>query len=614
MPMDGSQSSLSPSALYNNGGTTIGWRRWTFALLVLSTALVLIGLMASSLSGHTFDALDLLMLTAFAMTLPWSVIGFWNSLAGFAVMRFAKDPIALVSPFARRIRGDEPIVAKTAILVCVRNEDAGRLQRNVAAMRDGLAATGFADRFHIFILSDTNRPEVAAAEERVAAALQAQPGRPIGITYRRRPSNPGFKAGNIQDFCGRWGGEHEFAIVLDADSVMSPEAMLRLIRIMQVNDRLGIVQTLVTGMPSSSAFARIFQFGMRLGMRSYTLGGALWQADCGPFWGHNAILRLAPFTAYCHLPILPGKPPLGGYVLSHDQVEAVLMRRAGYEVRVLPEEDGSWEENPPTLLEFIRRDLRWCQGNMQYWRLLALPGLRPISRVQLMLAILMYLGAPGWLTFMGVGLARANLADPGFILFRSDSAVSLFAVMMTLTFAPKIATVIDVVMRAQYRRDFGGVTRFSLGVVIETMFSMLLSPVMAIAHTVFLGSLLVGRTVGWTAQQRDDHAVPFGFAARKLWLQSVLGVALMAWFAHAMPGALYLSLPFWGSLLAAIPFAMLTAHPVLGLGLVRSGLCRIPEETNVPPALAELRLPALDLAAAPDALVEMAPEGAGTEG
>jgi membrane glycosyltransferase len=310
--------------------------------------------------------------------------------------------------------------------------------------------------------------------------------------------------------------------------------------------------------------------------------------------------------------VLPGAPPLGGHVLSHDQVEAVLMRRAGFEVRVLPEEDGSWEENPPTLLEFIRRDLRWCQGNMQYWRLLAMPGLKPVSRCQLMLAILMYLGAPGWLSFMALTLGRSNFAEPGFVLFRSDSAVSLFAVMMAMTFAPKIATIIDVYSSASLRRAFGGGVRFFFGIVTETLFSVLLSPVIAIAHTVFLGSLLFGRTVGWTAQQRDDHAVPFGFAARKLWLQTAVGFFLPAWFATRMPGALWISLPFWGGLLAAIPFAMLTGLPRLGIGLVRLGLCAIPEDTVPPAALRDLHLPALAHGARGPIAV-MAPERAGVE-
>ena len=192
------------------------------------------------------------------------------------------------------------------------------------------------------------------------------------MTYRRRANNTGFKAGNIRDFCERWGAQHELAVTLDADSFMTPEAMLRLVRIMQANPQLGILQSLVVGLPSTSAFARLFQFGMRLGMRSYTTGATWWQGDCGPYWGHNAVFRIAPFFEHCHLPPLPADAMFGGEVLSHDQIEAVLMRRAGYEVRVMPVEDNSWEENPPTLVEFLRRDLRWCQGNMQYWYFLGL--------------------------------------------------------------------------------------------------------------------------------------------------------------------------------------------------------------------------------------------------
>ena len=194
-------------------------------------------------------------------------------------------------------------------------------------------------------------------------------------------------------FCDRWGNNHEFAITLDADSFMPADAVLRLLRIAQANPTLGILQTLIVGMPSVSVFARVFQFGMRLGMRSYTLGATWWQGDCGPYWGHNAVIRLAPFIAHCRMPVLPGNGPLSGHLLSHDQVEAVLMRRAGYEVRVLPIEGLSWEENPPTLMEFSRRDLRWCQGNMQYWQLLRMPGLKPISRFQLLFAIWMYLSS-----------------------------------------------------------------------------------------------------------------------------------------------------------------------------------------------------------------------------
>jgi membrane glycosyltransferase len=190
-------------------------------------------------------------------------------------------------------------------------------------MLEGIVGTGEARHFHLYILSDSDRPDIASDEEALAANLSARFGDVVPVTYRRRERGTGFKAGNLRDFCERWGALHTYAVVLDADSVMTPHAILRLVRIMQVHPRIGILQTLVTGLPTDSAFARVFQFGMRLGMRSYTLGAASWQGDCGPYWGHNAILRLAPFTEHCVLPVLPGTPPIGGHVLSHDQVEAV---------------------------------------------------------------------------------------------------------------------------------------------------------------------------------------------------------------------------------------------------------------------------------------------------
>src|SRR2546430_11736835 len=225
---------------------------------------------------------------------------------------------------------------------------------------------------------------------------------------------------------------------------------------MEAEPQLGILQSLVVGMPSASAFARLFQFGMRLGMRSYTIGSAWWQADCGPYWGHNAVLRLAPFIAHCSLPELPRRGPLGGPILSHDQIEAVLMRRAGYEVRVLPEEELGWEENPPTLLEFIRRDIRWCQGNMQYWHFLALPGLKFVSRYQLAFAILMFLGSPAWMALLVLGTFGVVTAERPSAFMTPGAGLAVLVIELVMWFAPKIATVIDALTRAQARKRYGG--------------------------------------------------------------------------------------------------------------------------------------------------------------
>jgi membrane glycosyltransferase len=584
-----------------NEGTTappLGRRQALFFALVGLSLIGLVWLCVVALSVDGFGPLDCVLVALFAVTLPWTVISFWNATIGLLIMRFARDPVVAVIPIAGRVRGDEPITASTAILVCIRNEPPARVTRCLAPMMKGLAEPGIGERFHLYILSDTSDPTIASAEEECFAALaQSWRGR-IAVTYRRRAHNAGFKAGNIRDFCDRWGSQHDFALVLDADSVMTADAVLRLVRIMQVAPQLGILQSLVIGMPSMSAFARLFQFGMRLSMRSYTIGSAWWQGDCGPYWGHNAIIRLAPFMTHCHLPVLSESALVSGHVLSHDQVEAVLMRRAGYEVRVLPEEGGSFEQNPPTLTEFIRRDLRWCQGNMQYWHFLLMPGLEPVSRYQLSFAILMFLGSPAWIGLLVLGTGAVAFAGSPNAFIRPGAGMALFATVLIMWFAPNIATAIDVLARRQLRTAFGGGIRFTLSALAQTIFVLLLLPIMWFGHTLFLARLLLGRSVGWTAQAREDHEVPLWLAARQLWPQTLLGLWTLAVLGRTVPAAIPYALFIAGGLAVSIPFAVLTASPGLGRALVRVGFCRLPEETAAPAELAALSLPAIAISVA----------------
>jgi membrane glycosyltransferase len=576
-------------------GLSMTGRRVLFFTLVIATIAGALGLMAFALSGDGFDSLDLLILVMFAATLPWSVIGFWNATIGFFVMRFARDPIAAVLPAARSVSGKEPITASTAILLCIRNESPERVIRNVEPLMADLATAGVGERFHLYVLSDTDQPAIAAQEEASFAALAKQWEGRLALTYRRRADNAGFKAGNVWDFCERWGERHDFAVTLDADSFMPAAAILRLVRIMQADVNIGILQGLVVGLPSTSAFARIFQFGMRLGMRSWTIGSAWWQGDCGPYWGHNAAVRLKPFIAHCRLPEIERRGPLGGPILSHDHLEAVLMRRAGYEVRALPEEELGWEENPPTLLEFIRRDLRWCQGNMQYWPFLRLPGLLPVSRFQIAFALIWFLASPAWIGLLIVTTAAVSLKGPAQFV-RPGTGHLLLVVIVVMWFAPKLATVLDVLSRADARRAFGGTARFLSSVVVETVFFLLLSPIMWVGHTLFLGGLLFGRTIGWIGQTRDDHAVPLSLAVHNLWPQALLGISTVAVLAVTAPSAIPYALFIAGGPLLAIPLAVITAQPATSRLLLRLGIGRLPEETAPPPPLRALALPAVEAA------------------
>ena len=585
--------------LTNGSDARIVGRRALFLCLVLTSIATLMALAGYALSAGGFGLANALLLLFFGLTMPWSVIGFWNAAIGFFIMRFARDPVASVVPSVAGLRNDEPITASTAIAIFVRNEPPDRVIRNLDAMMREIDLAGAAGRFHLYVLSDTSQPDIAALEQTGFDALATQWRDRIPVTYRRRTENTGFKAGNFWDFCERWGGQHEFAVTLDTDSFMTAAAIMRMVRVIQADPKLGILQGLVVGMPSTSAFARIFQFGMRLGMRSWTIGSAWWQSDCGPYWGHNAIIRIAPFLAHCHIPKLPDGGVLGGHVLSHDQIEAALMRRAGYHVRVLPEEDLGWEENPPTLTEFIRRDQRWCQGTLQYGYFLFTPGLKPVSRFQLAFAMLMFLGSPAWIGLLITGtLALAATPVPADFI-RPDAGRALLVIILVMWFAPKIATVIDVLTRPQLRRNFGGTARFLSSVMTETVFFILLSPIMWVCHTLFLAGLPFGRVIGWIGQMRDDHTVPWSQALHQLWPHTALGVASLGLVATTHPNALVYAFLLAGGPALSIPLAVFTARPALGRLLTRIGIGRLPEETAPPRALTALALPAVTAAARP---------------
>ncbi len=442
-------------------------------------------------------------------------------------------------------------------------------------------ATSQGAAFSWFILSDTNDPAVAAAEEAAVAQWKTIDRDADRITYRRRTDNTGYKAGNVREFCDRWGAEFELMLPLDADSLMSGEAIVRLVRMMQAHPKLGILQSLVVGMPSASAFARIFQFGMRHGMRSYTMGQAWWVGECGPFWGHNAVVRIKPFMEGCELPILPGAPPLGGHVLSHDQVEATLMRRTGYEVRVLPIENGSWEENPPTILDFAKRDVRWCQGNMQYVKLLDLPGLYPMSRFQLVWAILMFLGIPAW-TFMIAALPLVAWQAQSIADYPTGLAIGLYTTFFTMYLMPKIAGLIDAVLTKGGVARYGGPVRFTLSAILELAFSFLQGAVSTIRTSIFMIGLLFGKSVVWGGQSRDTAGISWRTALENLWPQTLFGVVVCGLLVLIEPAVFWWSLPLTAGYLLAIPFSVITASPALGRWFQRWGLAGIPEDFDTP--------------------------------
>ena len=493
---------------------------------------------------------------------PWVGFCVANGLIGF-VLSLTRPAV----PVEIAVTGTLP---HTAIAVTVRNEDMDQVLPPLRRLLDGLDTAGAGDAFAVFVLSDTSG--AAEAEEHAVARFRSQDRMPERVRYRRRRGNAGFKAGNIMDFLDHHAEGFTLMLVLDADSAMTPQAVLRLVTAMRDDPELGIMQHLTVGLPASSAFPRLFQFGMRAGMRTWAAALDWWQGDECVYWGHNAIVRIAPFRDHCRLPKLPN----GGDILSHDQVEAAMLRGAGWKIRLLPEEDGSYEANPPALPEFMRRELRWLAGNFEYRHLLRMPGLRPMGRWQLIQAILLFGCTPFYLIFLAAAAwaAATDTVSP----FPAGPALILTLLWAGGLYAPKLLGYLEVLVSADKRARYGGAGRMLAGMALETLFILLMDAINTWAKTLAMARIAFGLRASWTPQNRDDRGVSWSEAAWLLWPQTMVGIVVFACFAHAGWNAVLWAAPFAGGLVAAIPFCVITSNPRAGAWLLRKRLAAIPEE------------------------------------
>lgn len=535
-----------------------------FLALALAITAGLAALAVAVLAPGGWTVAEALILICYLGTVPWSALSAANALVGLVILVAARDPPAAVLPALRAARPGPP-QGRTAIAICVRNEDMAAVLPPLGRLMDGLPAA----QFDLWVLSDT--PDGTAAEAEAAAFRAFAADRP-NARYRRRAVNEGFKAGNVMDFLDHHAEGLDHFLCLDADSEMTPAAVLRLVACMEADPRLAILQQLIHGRPATAAFPRLFQFGMRQGMRAWATGQAWWQGDEGPYWGHNALIRVAPFRELCRL----GPLPDGSRILSHDQVEATRLHAAGWKVRVLPDDTGSAEGNPPTFGDFVTRDLRWAGGNMQYLALLRLPGQTLMARWQLVQAILLFLGAPLWCAILL--LAGVNALTGGGAATPTGLLVALLAATWACHYAPKLAGYAEVLLKPALADRYGGRAAFARGAAAEILFTTLMEPARLMAQTLFLLALPFGIKVGWVPQNRADRGVVWADAARQFWPPTLAGAVLVVIFAAASPLALLLAMPVLASLLLAIPFAVVTADPAFSARLRSAGLCALPEE------------------------------------
>jgi len=569
-----------------------------FGLVVAQTILATY-FMSGVLPYQGGEPLEVAILALFALLFAWLSAGFWTALAGFAVLLFGDvHAISATARTAGRAKAPVDPAARTALVMPICNESVPRVFAGVQATLASLEATGELEHFDFFVLSDSSDPDARAAEARAWRALCEERGLHGRLFYRWRRYRSKKKAGNVADFCRRWGRAYRYMVVLDADSVMSGECLTALVRLMEANPNAGIIQTAPRSAGRETLYARMQQFAGRVYGPLFTAGLHYWQLGEAHYWGHNAIIRVEPFMRHCALGRLPGRGPLAGEILSHDFVEAALMRRAGWAVWIAYDLPGSHEEMPPNLLEELTRDRRWCHGNLINARLTFARGFHPAHRAVFVTGVMAYLSAPLWFLFLVLStalLAKHVLVPPTYFVeprqlfplwpqWNLAWAVGLLSATAVLLFVPKILAV--GLLWARGGEGFGGRARLAASAALEVVLSALLAPVRMLFHTEFVVVALTGLKAVWRSPSREDSETGWGEALARHGSHAAFGLMWggVAWWLE--PSFLLWLSPVVGALILAPAISALTSRASLGRRLRRAGLFVIPEEAAPPPELA----------------------------
>ncbi len=596
-------TTLTPSIPWLNA------RRALLATLVIGSSIV--GCLAMV---HVVDNLALgwqiAMLTLFGLTFSWIALAFWGAVCGFVICALRLDPLSL-----KRVTTERPtasrLVSRTALVMPIYAEPpiptmAGLeatcrslLQQPSAQGEDTARVIG--QHFEVFILSDTQDPAQADEEAAHVAALQQRLAGQLAVHYRRRPNNHGRKAGNIADFCRRWGRRYDYMIVLDADSLMSGDTLLHMVHQMQRYPTVGLIQTVPIPVGQRTLFGRFTQLASALYSPMLAAGQSFWQGDAANYWGHNAIIRTRAFMAHAGLPTLSGKPPLGGELLSHDFVEAALLRRGGWQVlldtsataalsRRNPHASASrnsFEAMPSNLLDFAKRDRRWLQGNLQHLRLLTGAGFHIISRLHFFFGAFAYLSSLVWLgllvcTSLMVGYHALDGATEPLL----PKALSLWLLSTTLgmLMAPKLLGLLLTICQCPHA--FGGRFKLVASTLLEIMFAALIAPLMMAWHSLFIINVLIGRAIDWQTQHRGERSLSWRETWRHTGWMTLCGVLWASLMALFSPSAFGWLTPAWLGLVAAAPLVKYSSSGTWG-GVVshRLGLLHTPSISLTPALL-----------------------------
>ena len=575
-----------------------GWRVFIF----YSSALLLTGLVsmlfADLLWRTGWSASRTILFVVFVILFLLIAVGCMHGVFGFVLRAFG-DPRRITQT---DYRNQSIAGTSTAIVFPIYNENIVRVYEGLRATYESLEKTGQLGHFDFFILSDSTDPDKWVEEERCWYELIRELDALGRIYYRLRTDNEGRKSGNVRDFLNTWGRRYRYFLVCDADSVMRGGTLVDLVKLMEAHPTVGLIQTVPALVNAESLFGRIQQFSNRLYAPLFIAGLNYWALNLGNYWGHNAIIRTEPFMQFCDLPQLPGHKPFGGQILSHDFVEAALLSRANWEVWLAYDLEGSYEEVPQGMIENAQRERRWCQGNLQHGLVLFAKGLRGVNRLHLLLGICGYLAGPLWLVFLltfnwihwyqkytGLSNITVHAFTPYLNLSGIAHAFLVFIICMAVLFLPKVLALIDLAFDWERRRAFGGLTRTTVGVMGETIFSTLHAPLLMLWHTRFVVTNLFGVSVIWSQQKRGSDGTTWRFAIRRHWGHTLIGLVWGAFMWQLNQYLFWWFTPVFTGMVLSIPLSVWTSRRSLGARARKLGLFLTPEETKPPVELISLR-------------------------
>lgn len=466
-------------------------RRVVLVVLTLMLSLAASTALKESLLADGFGLGDAVLLATFFPLFALISFGFINAAIGYIVLATGLHPGFVPTP-----RWSDPLAGRTAVLMPVHNESVPEVYGRIAHMADALSRHGNAASFDVFILSDS---AVEAEAEEIAAWRTLAARLDCAVYYRRRTENVGRKPGNIADWLRRFGGAYDYMLMLDADSLMGGDTIIGMAQIMDRRPSVALLQTVPMVIGAHTLFQRWMQFASRVYGPPATAGLVWWSGPEATFWGHNALVRVRAFAQSCGLPELPGRPPFGGTIMSHDVVEAALLRRRGWRVHMVMTEE-TFEEYPPTMIDAAVRDRRWAQGNLQHLGLLHASGFHWINRLQLLLGACGYLASPLWILLIATSVALALRGEAS--LMSSETSGAVLVVTLALLFGPKLLGVALAVSDARRRRELGGVGAILRSVALDVPLSILAAPTIALTQTIELIGVARQRRAEWHAQHR----------------------------------------------------------------------------------------------------------------